>query len=49
VPFVSTTPDGTAGGYRVRQGGALCDVAPTLLELVGVPHPDAMTGEPLLE
>jgi 2,3-bisphosphoglycerate-independent phosphoglycerate mutase len=55
VPFVSLTPDGdldvpggATGGRRVREGGALCDVAPTLLSLMGLPKPDAMTGESLL-
>ncbi|MFB6118346.1 2,3-bisphosphoglycerate-independent phosphoglycerate mutase [Halosegnis sp.] len=48
VPFVYVAPDGTAGGYRVREGGALCDIAPTLLRLVGVDPPAAMTGESLL-
>ena len=29
--------------------GALCDVAPTLLRLLGIPQPDGMTGTPLFE
>jgi len=49
VPFVSLTPDGDTGGKRVRQGGSLCDVAPTMLELSGLDAPAAMTGEPLVE
>jgi len=49
VPFVYLAPDGSDGGRRVREGGSLCDVAPTLLELVGVEKPAAMTGESLLE
>ncbi|MFB6170921.1 MAG: 2,3-bisphosphoglycerate-independent phosphoglycerate mutase [Haloarculaceae archaeon] len=48
VPFVFLAPDGTDGGRRVRDGGTLADVAPTLLELVGVEKPAAMTGESLL-
>jgi 2,3-bisphosphoglycerate-independent phosphoglycerate mutase len=28
----------------LRGGGRLCDVAPTMLELLGLPIPDAMTG-----
>ncbi|WP_435359169.1 2,3-bisphosphoglycerate-independent phosphoglycerate mutase [Haloarchaeobius sp. DFWS5] len=48
VPFIYETPDGDAGGKVVREGGSLCDIAPTLLSLVGVPKPDAMTGENLL-
>lgn len=32
----------------VRPGGRMCDVAPTMLGLVGLPVPAAMTGDPLL-
>ena len=35
-------------GAKVRSGGRICDVAPTMLELLGLPIPAAMTGEPLL-
>jgi 2,3-bisphosphoglycerate-independent phosphoglycerate mutase len=49
VPFVYLAPDGGAGGRRVRTGGALEDVAPTMLELLGVAKPAVMTGESLLE
>ncbi|MFB6092084.1 MAG: 2,3-bisphosphoglycerate-independent phosphoglycerate mutase [Haloquadratum sp.] len=49
VPFVYLTPDGDDGGRRVRHGGSLCDIAPTMLDLMGVPKPEAMTGESLLE
>jgi len=49
VPFVSLGPDGTGGGRKVRDGGTLADIAPTLLELLGVKVPEAMTGENLLE
>ncbi|MFB6146795.1 MAG: 2,3-bisphosphoglycerate-independent phosphoglycerate mutase [Halobacteriaceae archaeon] len=49
VPFVYLDPDGGDGGYRVREGGALRDVAPTLLGLIGTPIPEEMTGESLLE
>ncbi|WP_435175775.1 2,3-bisphosphoglycerate-independent phosphoglycerate mutase [Halorussus sp. AFM4] len=38
-----------SGGTRVREGGSLCDVAPTMLSLIGVDQPEAMTGESLLE
>ncbi|WP_318568946.1 2,3-bisphosphoglycerate-independent phosphoglycerate mutase [Salinigranum marinum] len=49
VPIVYLAPDGSAGGRSLRAGGSLCDLAPTLLELVGVDQPAAMTGESLLE
>ena len=38
-----------AGGYRVRDGSRLADVAPTLLTLTGVDVPGSMTGEVLLD
>ncbi|USZ67636.1 2,3-bisphosphoglycerate-independent phosphoglycerate mutase [Halorussus salilacus] len=49
VPVVYRSPEGDDGGLRVREGGSLCDVAPTLLGLVGVDQPAAMTGRTLLE
>jgi 2,3-bisphosphoglycerate-independent phosphoglycerate mutase len=30
------------------EGGALCDIAPTLLAMMGLPQPPEMTGRPLL-
>jgi 2,3-bisphosphoglycerate-independent phosphoglycerate mutase len=49
VPFVYLAPDGTAGGRTARAGGTLADVAPTILALMGIERPAAMTGESLLE
>jgi 2,3-bisphosphoglycerate-independent phosphoglycerate mutase len=50
VPFVHLPPDEADEGARsVREDGALRDVAPTLLDLLGVEKPAAMTGETLLE
>ncbi|MFB6352534.1 MAG: 2,3-bisphosphoglycerate-independent phosphoglycerate mutase [Halobacteriales archaeon] len=49
VPFVYLSPAGDDGGYRVRDGGGLADIAPTLLGLLGLDVPAAMTGESLLE
>ena len=34
---------------RIADGGALQDVAPTLLAMMGLPKPPAMTGRSLLE
>jgi 2,3-bisphosphoglycerate-independent phosphoglycerate mutase len=34
---------------RVREGGRLCDLAPTVLELLGLEQPPEMTGTTLLE
>ena len=34
---------------KLRQGGRLCDIAPTLLQMLGLPQPPEMTGVSLLE
>ena len=34
--------------YKLREGGALCDLAPTILELIGAEKPAEMTGTSLL-
>ncbi|MDQ6817174.1 MAG: 2,3-bisphosphoglycerate-independent phosphoglycerate mutase [Actinomycetota bacterium] len=44
VPLVVTVP-----GLAVRSGGVLADVAPTVLELLGQPAPEEMTGRSLIE
>ena len=49
VPVIYLTPASDGGGRSLRSGGALCDLAPTILELMSLPQPDAMTGESLLE
>ncbi|QLD90470.1 2,3-bisphosphoglycerate-independent phosphoglycerate mutase [Natronomonas salina] len=49
VPFVYVSPEGDRGSFSVRDGGTLADIAPTLLWLIDVEAPDAMTGERLLE
>jgi 2,3-bisphosphoglycerate-independent phosphoglycerate mutase len=43
VPVIVTVP-----GLSLREGGALADVAPTLLEMMGIDQPDEMTGESLI-
>ncbi len=35
-------------GVGLKDGGKLADIAPTLLEMMGIPKPDEMTGESLL-
>ena len=35
--------------FRLRQGGKLGDIAPTILRLMGLPQPEAMTGNCLIE
>lgn len=37
----------TRGAITLKDGGALCDVAPTLLKMMNVPQPPEMTGKSL--
>jgi 2,3-bisphosphoglycerate-independent phosphoglycerate mutase len=46
VPFIVIDP--ALKGVTLREGGALTDVAPTLLHLLDLPQPEAMTGSSLL-
>jgi 2,3-bisphosphoglycerate-independent phosphoglycerate mutase len=39
----------TANGMALCDGGILADVAPTALQLLGIPQPEAMTGRSLIE
>jgi 2,3-bisphosphoglycerate-independent phosphoglycerate mutase len=34
--------------FHLSSGGRLADIAPTLLELMGLPKPEAMTGQSLI-
>ncbi len=43
VPFVVAGKDVT-----LREGGCLADIAPTMLQLLGLPQPDEMTGKSLI-
>jgi 2,3-bisphosphoglycerate-independent phosphoglycerate mutase len=45
VPFILVNYD---EAYTLREGGALCDIAPTLLEMMGMEQPAEMTGKSLL-
>jgi len=36
-------------GRKLRQGGKLADIGPTLLEMMDLPKPEEMTGQSLLE
>jgi 2,3-bisphosphoglycerate-independent phosphoglycerate mutase len=45
VPFVAVGADMT--GKTLRSGGRLCDIAPTMLESMGIAIPKEMTGKSL--
>jgi len=44
VPFIVVDPD---GDRPLRSGGALCDVGPTILTMLGIEQPSEMTGTDL--
>jgi 2,3-bisphosphoglycerate-independent phosphoglycerate mutase len=48
VPFGAVSPDPARAFFRLRPGGELADFAPTVLEIMGLPRPEAMTGRSLL-
>ena len=45
VPFILVNADSK---YKLRENGKLCDIVPTLIELMGLSKPAEMTGESLL-
>lgn len=45
VPFLLVNAD---PAYRLREGGCLADIIPTLIELMGMEQPKEMTGKSLL-
>ena len=45
VPFILVNADPS---YKLREGGCLADIAPTLLELMGLEQPKEMTGNSLI-
>jgi 2,3-bisphosphoglycerate-independent phosphoglycerate mutase len=44
VPVIVTVP-----GLKLRDGGILADVAPTILQMLGIEQPEAMTGRSLID
>ena len=44
VPFLVAG----AGDVALREGGVLADIAPTMLQLLGLPQPEEMTGKSIL-
>lgn len=45
VPFILVNYDEK---YKLKEGGKLCDIVPTLIEMMGMKQPEQMTGESLL-
>ena len=45
VPFILVNADPS---YKLRENGCLADIAPTLLEMMGLPQPKEMTGKSLI-
>ena len=45
VPFLVAG----AGDVKLREGGVLADIAPTMLKLMGLPQPEEMTGKSIVE
>ena len=53
VPFILIEGEqrklaGHGGVADLREGGGLADVAPTILDILGLPVPEAMTGKSLV-
>jgi 2,3-bisphosphoglycerate-independent phosphoglycerate mutase len=46
VPFAIINPPYEIG---LKDGGALCDVAPTILQLMGLKQPEEMTGSSMIK
>jgi len=44
VPFIIVDKE----HYKLKETGALCDIAPTVLDLMGIEKPKEMTGESLI-
>jgi 2,3-bisphosphoglycerate-independent phosphoglycerate mutase len=45
VPFILVNGD---DNWSLREGGRLADIAPTLIDIMGLEQPKEMTGESLL-
>jgi len=47
VPFIACGSEFV--GKQLKSGGKLCDIAPTMLKVMGLPIPEEMTGQPLID
>lgn len=45
VPFIVVDKE----HYKLRETGALCDIAPTVLDLMGIQKPEEMSGKSMIE
>lgn len=53
VPFILIEGEGRkvpghGGSVELQEGGRLCDIAPTILDLLNLPQPEEMTGQSLI-
>jgi 2,3-bisphosphoglycerate-independent phosphoglycerate mutase len=48
VPFIVVSEEEALRKIKLRQGGGLSDVAPTILEIMGIKKPKEMSGESLI-
>ncbi len=44
VPFICVN----CGDVKLREGGRLCDIVPTMLKVMNLPQPEEMTGESII-
>ncbi|HRT40043.1 MAG TPA: 2,3-bisphosphoglycerate-independent phosphoglycerate mutase [Candidatus Woesebacteria bacterium] len=49
VPFIIVNDDPQYKNIKLKSGGALKDVTPTILEILGIPQPTEMTGKSLIK
>jgi 2,3-bisphosphoglycerate-independent phosphoglycerate mutase len=49
VPFIIVDEDPEYKNIKLKSGGAIKDISPTILEILGIPKPAEMTGESLIE
>ncbi len=48
VPFILVNYDGDLKKTKLKDGGSLCDIAPTILDIMNIDKPKSMTGTSLL-
>ena len=49
IPLKSFKLGKNGDKIKLATDGALCDVAPTILELLNIPQPSEMTGKSLIQ